>query len=93
MKEKKNKYSGNATDGPENPFSTTPIRSPLDNIYITVGYGVRLGKASEFASFERMRESRAQRAAKRRAAAERAANEAAAAARSPQKATLQSANK
>jgi hypothetical protein len=89
----KNKYSGNATDGPENPFSTTPIRSPLDNIYITVGYGVRLGKASEFASFERMRESRAQRAAKRRAAAERAANEAAAAARSPQKATLQSANK
>ena len=86
----KNKYSGSATDGPENPFSTTPLRSPLDNIYITIGYGFRLGKASEFASFERMRESKARRVAKRRAAAERAAKEAAAAAGNPQKAKLQS---
>ncbi|MBR5135587.1 MAG: PorT family protein [Rikenellaceae bacterium] len=68
-----NKYVGNTTDGPENPFSTTPRRSPLDNIYITLGYGYRLGKASEFEAFERMRESRVRRAEKRRAEAERKA--------------------
>lgn len=73
-----NRYSGNATDGPENPFATTPRRSPLDNIYITIGYGYRLGKADEFKAFERMREGRARRAEKRRAEAERkAAKEAA----------------
>lgn len=86
-----NKYSGNATDGPENPFSTTPRRSPIDNIYITIGYGYRVGKADEFRSFERMRENRLRRAEKRRAEAERKAAQAAAEAASPQRASLQSA--
>ena len=87
-----NKYAGNATDGPENPFATTPRRSPIDNIYMTIGYGYRVGKASEFAAFERMRESRARRAEKRRVEAERKAAKEAAEAASPKRAALQSAN-
>ncbi|MBR2049751.1 MAG: PorT family protein [Rikenellaceae bacterium] len=86
-----NRYSGNATDGPENPFATTPRRSPIDNIYITLGYGVRVGKADEFASFERMRANRVRRAEKRRAEAERKAAKAAAEAASPKRAALQTA--
>lgn len=86
-----NKYVGNTTDGPENPFSTTPRRSPLDNIYITLGYGIRVGKASEFEAFERMRENRARRAEKRRADAERKAAKEAAAAASPKRSALQTA--
>ena len=36
----RNKYYDNATDGPENPFSYTPLKSPLDNLTfnITLAY-------------------------------------------------------
>lgn len=40
----RNKYSGNAIDGPENPFFATPMRSPLDNITISVGLSYRFNK-------------------------------------------------
>ena len=40
----RNKYYDNATDGPENPFSLTPIRSPLDNINLSVTLAYRFNK-------------------------------------------------
>ncbi len=40
----RNKYYDNASDGPENPFTITPLRSPLDNITISVGLSYRFNK-------------------------------------------------
>lgn len=40
----RNKYYDNATDGPENPFYATPLRSPLDNLTISVGLSYRFNK-------------------------------------------------
>lgn len=40
----RNRYSGNVTDGPENPFPATPMRSPLDNLSISVGLSYRFNK-------------------------------------------------
>lgn len=40
----RNKYADNATDGPENPFAATPLRSPLDNLMISVGLNFRFNK-------------------------------------------------
>ncbi|MFI3324260.1 MAG: PorT family protein [Rikenellaceae bacterium] len=50
-------YYSNNTDGPENPFSYTPLRSPIDNINIKVGVSYRVGKANGYSSWgtERMR--------------------------------------
>lgn len=39
-----NKYYDNATDGPENPFISTPLRSPLDNINISLTLAYRFNK-------------------------------------------------
>ena len=58
----RNKYMDNASDDSgQNPFASTPLRSPLDNIYITFGVGIRLGKEKEFKSFEPLRQFREQR--------------------------------
>lgn len=40
----RNKYADNNLDGPENPFVSSPMRSPLDNITITVGLSYRFNK-------------------------------------------------
>jgi len=40
----RNKYADNADDGPENPFYATPLRSPLDNLQISVGLSYRFNK-------------------------------------------------
>lgn len=40
----RNRYADNALDGPENPFRDTPMRSPLDNITISVGLNYRFNK-------------------------------------------------
>lgn len=40
----RNKYADNADDGPENPFYATPLRSPLDNITISIGVSYRFNK-------------------------------------------------
>ena len=40
----RNRYYDNADDGPENPFYTTPMRSPLDNLTISVGLSYRFNK-------------------------------------------------
>lgn len=40
----RNRYADNADDGPENPFYATPLRSPLDNISISVGLSYRFNK-------------------------------------------------
>ena len=40
----RNKYYNNATDGRENPFRLTPLRSPLDNINISITLAYRLSK-------------------------------------------------
>ncbi len=40
----RNKYYSNITDGAENPFSYTPIRSPIDNFNFKVGVSYRLSK-------------------------------------------------
>lgn len=40
----RNKYYDNATDGAENPFNLTPIRSPLDNINLSVTLAYRFNK-------------------------------------------------
>ena len=37
----RNKYYNNATDGPENPFRLTPLRSPMDNINLSVTLAYR----------------------------------------------------
>lgn len=55
----RNKYSGNVTDDPiENPFYGTPLRSPLDNINISVGLSYRFNK-SGFDAWNVKREKRA----------------------------------
>lgn len=38
------RYYDNSTDGPENPFFNTPTRSPMDNLYISVGLSYRFNK-------------------------------------------------
>lgn len=38
------KYADNSTDGPENPFWATPLRSPLDNLNISIGVSYRFNK-------------------------------------------------
>lgn len=38
------RYADNATDGSENPFWATPLRSPLDNLTISVGLSYRFNK-------------------------------------------------
>ena len=40
----RNKYAGYTTDGTENPFYATPLRSPLDNLNISVGVSYRFNK-------------------------------------------------
>jgi hypothetical protein len=40
----RNKYYSNDTDGRENPFSYTPLRSPLDNINLCLTVGWRFNK-------------------------------------------------
>ncbi|WP_346700389.1 outer membrane beta-barrel protein [uncultured Alistipes sp.] len=40
----RNRYYDNSDDGPENPFYTTPMRSPLDNLTISVGVSYRFNK-------------------------------------------------
>lgn len=40
----RNRYYDNAADGAENPFYTTPMRSPLDNLTISVGLSYRFNK-------------------------------------------------
>lgn len=40
----RNKYADNGQDGPENPFWSTPLRSPLDNITISIGVAYRFNK-------------------------------------------------
>ncbi|MBR5877853.1 MAG: outer membrane beta-barrel protein [Alistipes sp.] len=39
-----NKYYDNATDGKENPFTITPMRSPLDNMTLNLTLGYRMSK-------------------------------------------------
>jgi hypothetical protein len=39
-----NKYYDNATDGAENPFLTTPLRSPIDNLNLSVTLAYRFNK-------------------------------------------------
>ena len=39
------KYPDNTQDGPENPFWASPLRSPLDNLNISVGVSYRFNKA------------------------------------------------
>lgn len=38
------RYADNATDGSENPFWATPLRSPLDDLHISVGLSYRFNK-------------------------------------------------
>lgn len=40
----RNKYADNSTDGSENPFWATPMRSPLDNLNISVGLSYRFNR-------------------------------------------------
>ncbi|MBR3911088.1 MAG: outer membrane beta-barrel protein [Alistipes sp.] len=40
----RNKYYDNATDGPENPFSYTPLKSPIDNITLNLTFAYRFNK-------------------------------------------------
>jgi len=40
----RNKYADNGIDGSENPFWTTYMRSPLDNLTISVGLSYRFNK-------------------------------------------------
>ena len=40
----RNKYYSNSTDGRENPFYYTPLRSPMDNINIMLTVGWRFNK-------------------------------------------------
>lgn len=40
----RNKYYDNATDGPENPFSYTPIKSPIDNLALSITLAYRFNK-------------------------------------------------
>ena len=40
----RNRYADNANDGSENPFYATPLRSPLDNLNISVGLSYRFNR-------------------------------------------------
>lgn len=40
----RNKYADNVDDGPENPFWATPLRSPLDNLTLSIGISYRFNK-------------------------------------------------
>ena len=40
----RNKYADNSTDGTENPFWSTPLRSPMDNLNISIGLSYRFNK-------------------------------------------------
>lgn len=40
----RNKYYNNATDGAENPFGLTPLRSPIDNINLSITLAYRFNK-------------------------------------------------
>lgn len=40
----RNRYADGGIDGPENPFPATPMRSPLDNLTISVGLNYRFNK-------------------------------------------------
>lgn len=40
-----NKYADNTDDGVENPFVATPLRSPMDNLMISVGLNYRFNKS------------------------------------------------
>lgn len=41
----RNRYADNATDGPENPFAATPIKSPIDNLAVSITLAYRFNKA------------------------------------------------
>ena len=41
----RNKYYNNATDGPENPFAYTPLKSPIDNLTLNITLAYRFNKA------------------------------------------------
>ncbi len=53
----RNKYYGYTTDGPENPFYYSPLRSPIDNITVCITLGWRFNK-SGFESWNVRREKR-----------------------------------
>ena len=40
----RNRYADNGIDGSENPFAQTPMRSPLDNLMISVCVNFRFNK-------------------------------------------------
>ena len=40
----RNRYADHGIDGSENPFAQTPMRSPLDNLMISVGVNFRFNK-------------------------------------------------
>ncbi|MEG1621984.1 MAG: outer membrane beta-barrel protein [Alistipes sp.] len=40
----RNKYADNTLDGPENPFWLSPLRSPLNNLTISIGLAYRFNK-------------------------------------------------
>lgn len=50
----RNKYYDYSTDGPENPFSLTPIRSPLSNFFICFGVSYHFGPEG-FSSWNKQR--------------------------------------
>lgn len=56
----RNKYANNNMDGPENPFWSTPLRSPLDNLTFSVGFAYRFNKEGfkEWTTPRRKREKR-----------------------------------
>ena len=41
----RNKYYSNDTDGKENPFRLSPLRSPVDNVYVAFTVGWRFNKS------------------------------------------------
>ena len=53
----RNKYYDSATDGQENPFYYSPLRSPLDNITLSITLGWRFNKGG-FDSWNVKREKR-----------------------------------
>lgn len=56
----RNRYYDNGLDGTENPFYYTPIRSPLDNLSISVGMAFRIGRAG-FTEWDVKRKKREKR--------------------------------
>ncbi len=47
----RNKYYTNATDGAENPFAFTPMRSPIDNFNFKFGVSYRVGGDNGYAAW------------------------------------------